>query len=65
MIQVNDELLEWKNLKDGYENGGLLIGNGASLAVWNRFSYESLYDRAPLDSASESILRQLIRQTSS
>jgi hypothetical protein len=55
VAQVNDELLEWEDVKGRYEHSGLLIGNGASLAVWNRFGYGSLYEKAPLDSADKAV----------
>jgi hypothetical protein len=49
--QVTDELSGWKDLRQRYEGGGLLLGNGASLALWDRFGYHSLYENAPLEPA--------------
>jgi hypothetical protein len=55
MTEVNDDLPHWDDLSSRYERSGLLIGNGASLAVWDRFGYKSLYEEAPLESADEKV----------
>lgn len=36
----------WNNIKSGYVNGTLLLGNGASMAISDKFSYSSLYKKA-------------------
>ncbi len=42
-----DERLEnWEELRQKIKPTGLLIGNGASLAVWENFAYESLFEVA-------------------
>jgi hypothetical protein len=42
---ITPELLTWPELKEQGWNG-LLIGNGASRAVWHRFAYGSLLEKA-------------------
>jgi hypothetical protein len=45
-LDTND-LLDWNTvLETEMRWTGLLLGNGASRAVWDEFSYPSLYDRA-------------------
>lgn len=39
-------LTPWSELKESYAQGGLLLGNGASIAVANSLHYNSLYDAA-------------------
>lgn len=55
VVEVNDELQDWASIEGRHHGHGLLIGNGASLAVWDRFSYKSLYDQAPLTSADKAV----------
>lgn len=43
---VDDELPSWETLSDRYSWNGILIGNGASRAVWESFGYSSLYETA-------------------
>jgi hypothetical protein len=44
---VDARLRSWDDVKRQFgETRGLLIGNGASQAVWEKFGYRSLYDRA-------------------
>lgn len=43
---VNDELEEWNELGLIPKDCGLLLGNGASMAVWQEFRYSSLFERA-------------------
>src|SRR5216684_2283009 len=43
---IDAELEDWNNIKDRYEWKGLLVGNGASLAIWEGFNYKSLYKTA-------------------
>ncbi len=40
------ELADWHALKMAHPCSGLLLGNGASLAVWKNFSYDSLFELA-------------------
>lgn len=43
----NDELADWgRVVESDLRWTGILLGNGASRAVWDAFSYPSLYDRA-------------------
>ena len=39
-------LSEWDQIKGKRDWSGLLIGNGASQAIWTRFGYTSLYQTA-------------------
>lgn len=43
---VDDHLEDWSDIQDGFEDCGLLIGNGASCAVWDKFKYVSLFEKA-------------------
>jgi hypothetical protein len=54
-MQITDELHDWDDIRKRYEGGGLLIGNGASLAVWDNFSYGSLYENASLEMADKDV----------
>lgn len=45
---MDNSLHDWKDIRDRFRGGGLLVGNGASCAVWTRFGYKSLYQRAKL-----------------
>ncbi len=62
---IDAELEHWDNIKSRHEWEGLLVGNGASLAVWEGFRYESLYKKAlqdidhPLSSADLKIFRSM------
>ncbi len=37
---------EWVEIKDDYENGSLIIGNGASIALHSKFGFSSLKEEA-------------------
>jgi hypothetical protein len=39
-------LVSWNSIQSGYEWEGLLLGNGASIALWDGFAYKSLYKEA-------------------
>jgi Domain of unknown function (DUF4917) len=43
---VDAKLLDWNGIKEAYEWSGLLLGNGASRAMWEPFAYTSLFDKA-------------------
>lgn len=49
MAIVDERLETWDQVRAGAEFTGILVGNGASLAVWERFAYVSLYDVARND----------------
>ncbi|MBU1329244.1 MAG: DUF4917 family protein [Gammaproteobacteria bacterium] len=59
------ELEDWTALNDSIGFSELLIGNGASLAVWRKFAYFSLFDEAqttrnrPLSPTELSVFRAL------
>lgn len=44
--QLDEQLVSWNELTSAKEYTGLLLGNGASLSVWDGFSYPSLYEVA-------------------
>lgn len=44
--EFDGELEDWNALRATTSFSGLLIGNGASLAVWPQFSYDSLFEKA-------------------
>ena len=46
--EITDELENWADIDKllPKDNIGLLIGNGASIALWGKFRYESLYKMA-------------------
>jgi len=58
-------LPSWEKVKAKFQKGGILIGNGASLAVWKNFGYRSLYEKAeshvehPLSSEDKHIFKSL------
>jgi len=63
---VDDQLPSWAEVKGQFRDGsGILIGNGASQAVWEKFAYQSLYDQAqsgvdhPLSSEDKKIFKSL------
>jgi hypothetical protein len=59
------ELEDWSTLNGSIDFPELLIGNGASLAVWRKFAYFSLFDEAqttknrPLSPTELSVFRAL------
>lgn len=44
--RIDGSLVTWETLKGTFANGGILIGNGASVAIWPGFEYASLYEIA-------------------
>jgi hypothetical protein len=46
MSEVDDTLLNWDSIRNDFDRPGILIGNGASIAVWDQFSYDSIYNIA-------------------
>ena len=44
--EFDAELEDWNALSTGTACSGLLIGNGASMAVWHDFYYDSLFEKA-------------------
>ncbi len=43
---VDSHLEDWSAIQDEFVDCGLLIGNGASCAVWDKFKYPSLFEKA-------------------
>lgn len=42
----NLEIYDWNDIKKNYIGGCILLGNGASIAVDSRFSYNSIFEKA-------------------
>ncbi|WP_018151178.1 DUF4917 family protein [Leeia oryzae] len=40
------DILQWEEIKSDYQNGALILGNGASIAVHPKFGYPSLREAA-------------------
>jgi Domain of unknown function (DUF4917) len=47
--EISSDLPSWDEVKATHEWGAILIGNGASRAVWEGFSYRSLFQTAKDD----------------
>ena len=45
-LDVDATLEDWSVLRATADFNGLLLGNGASRAVWDDFGYDSLFDNA-------------------
>lgn len=64
--RVDSELSTWETLHEDSDWQGILIGNGASRAVWENFRYSSLYETAvstnvdyPLLDADQHLFREM------
>ena len=44
--EITEDLATWEEVRRGNEFTGLLVGNGASRAVWAGFGYDSLFEVA-------------------
>jgi hypothetical protein len=55
---IDDELADWSTL-DRYQWPSLLIGNGMSINLWSDFRYDSLYAKATLSSAADTIFAEV------
>lgn len=42
----NAKLLDWPTAKERADWTGLLVGNGASIVIWEQFAYDSIFERA-------------------
>lgn len=57
--------MNWRSIESGYEQQALLLGNGASRALWDGFTYGSLFEEAtsridhPLTEADQRIFESL------
>lgn len=51
-MNITDELSAWQDIPKCNKRGGILIGNGASIAIWNKFAYQSLYELAKSNSTT-------------
>ena len=44
--ELDDRLETWEQVRNELAFSGLLLGNGASRAVWEKFDYPSLFNVA-------------------
>lgn len=67
-MAIDDALPSWDQVSNKVKGAGLLLGNGASQAVWSGFGYKSLYERAsvgianPLTAADVSVFKSVDTQ---
>ncbi|MFP2932137.1 DUF4917 family protein [Pyxidicoccus sp. 3LG] len=59
MRTVDDQLVSWADVEALRRWEALLLGNGASIAVWRSFSYSSLFDVAGLSDGDRLIFEAL------
>ncbi len=59
--RLNEQLETWDDLAESEEYTGLLIGNGASRAVWEGFAYPSLFDMAKAGNISHRLTAEDIQ----
>lgn len=50
VFRRHSELHLWENIEQHFRRSTILIGNGASCAVWDKFRYSSLYQQASSNS---------------
>jgi len=43
---IDAHLEDWSALRSAIDFSGILIGNGASRAIWEDFAYDSLFENA-------------------
>lgn len=43
---ISGDLMDWDEIKEREGWSGILIGNGASIAVWDNFQYTSIYNKS-------------------
>ena len=46
---VDGKLFDWEEIREKCDWTGILLGNGASIAVWDDFKYPSIYDKSQSD----------------
>src|SRR5687768_9458896 len=51
-------LRPWAEIQDVFAHAALLLGNGASRAVWSPFHYESLYEMACSDQVAHPLAEE-------
>lgn len=63
---IDGHLLPWDEIDDREDFSGILIGNGASIAVWDNFRYSSIYEKSkstdienPLTNADKNLFTAL------
>ena len=50
-----EDVRQWSDIAHEHRNAALLLGNGGSRAVWDRFGYRSLYEEACLEGNGRTI----------
>ncbi|HEY9847846.1 MAG TPA: DUF4917 family protein [Leptolyngbyaceae cyanobacterium] len=64
-IAIDESLQLWSDIKDQFHSGGILLGNGSSCAVWEKFNYSSLYKKAchgiehPLSEENQALFKSM------
>lgn len=65
-MQRQHPVLPWSQVRSRFERGSILIGNGASRVIWEKFAYSSLFERAcsddianPLDADDRALFASL------
>lgn len=67
--QLDARLPDWRDLDQAQHCTGLLLGNGASRAIWRNFAYDSLFERAqkvrnkPLGQTDLALFRSMATQS--
>lgn len=56
--KLDGDLFDWNSMKDTYDWSGILIGNGASIAIWNHFSYSSIFSKSATDEIKHPLLEK-------
>ncbi|HYO72925.1 MAG TPA: DUF4917 family protein [Archangium sp.] len=58
-MKINDDLPAWADIESQHNWHTLLLGNGASIALWKKFTYNSLYQVADLSTDDHAIFDTL------
>jgi hypothetical protein len=53
MQGIDGTLLDWRDISEAYDWETLLLGNGMSINIWERFRYRALFDKAKAENLSE------------
>lgn len=60
ILTVDESLAKWEELSD-IPWTGMLVGNGASCAVWNRFRYTSLFEQSRSVAVADALSADAVR----
>ena len=59
--EVDGTLQDWEEVKKVCDWKGILIGNGASIAVWDDFRYSSIYTKSQSEELDHRLTRKDIQ----